>query len=97
MNHKHHDLIIAWAKGATIQLYSNSQQKWVDYTNGTNPMWLDNFNYRIKPKPDKENTYHVEWKDTSAPKWHQKTLHNLKLTFDGETGTLKKAEVINEA
>lgn len=27
-NHVHHDLIVAWAKGETIEFYNQSLEKW---------------------------------------------------------------------
>jgi hypothetical protein len=47
--HKHHDLIIQWAKGAEIE--------YVDYNgvweNAKTPSWSTCMEYRIKPKPPK--------------------------------------------
>lgn len=44
-HHKHHDQIVAWAKGATIQYFEDG---WHDITNNT-PSWFINDRYRIKP------------------------------------------------
>ena len=60
---------------------------------------LDVYDYRMKTesKSDSIYTYHVQWGPrTNTPHWHQSALHNLKLIFDGETGKLKSAEVIND-
>lgn len=47
-HHKHHDSIIAWAKGAIIQYYNEARNAWFDvYCN--NPLWSNSVRYRIKP------------------------------------------------
>ena len=98
--HKHHDMIVAWAKGATIQFRDPKiTTEWCTLSKHLVINWHDNCEYRIKPgsKPDRSNEYHVQWPlESPAPEWHQKALCNLLLTFDGETGVLKEAEVINE-
>jgi len=45
-HHKHHDLIIAWAKGAKIQSYIVCDG-WIDTPE--TPSWLLNVRYRVKP------------------------------------------------
>lgn len=98
--HKHHDLIVAWAKGAQIQFKIPNAGRLIHQWHDTpSPEWLPNLEYRIKPepKPDKKATYQVQWPDGQlSPRWHQKAMNNLQLTFDGETGKLKEAEVIDE-
>lgn len=93
--HKHADLIHAWAEGAEIQCLDSEDGEWVGYFDGAKPGWLDDHEYRIKPtpKPDVVQGWHVkqdfDYMRSSLP--HQ---CNLKLTFDGETGKLKSAEVL---
>ena len=98
--HKHAELIKAWADGAEIQFKSGGI--WHDYSEGDSPIWYPDNEYRIKPevKPDvvlftvaeKDvmDRLRVSFSDT------EKNLmsHNLKLTFDANTGELKSAEVI---
>ena len=48
--HVHHDLIIAWAKGAKIQYYSEDIGEWTN-TAKNNPSWHPDLEYRIKPAP----------------------------------------------
>lgn len=43
-HHKHHDLIIEYAKGAKIQYFIHGE--WRDIKN---PCWTENSEYRIKP------------------------------------------------
>jgi hypothetical protein len=92
--HKHAELIKAWADGAEIQYKLNGV--WYD---GFHDMsWLDNYEYRIKPepKPDVYTTHHF-WYDFEFKECQllmDSDVPNLKLTFDGETGELKSAEVL---
>lgn len=46
--HVHKDLIIAWANGAQIQFLSKVHYDWVDCIHP--PSWIDDTEYRIKPK-----------------------------------------------
>lgn len=46
--HKHKDLIIAWANGAEIERYSNESNCWVKTHK---PAWSEFSHYRIKPQP----------------------------------------------
>jgi len=92
--HKHYDIIVAWAAGKQIEYKSDGLSDWT--LTGPHPGWYENCQYRIKPapKPDRTQRYQVEWPHLAAsPKWHQKATLNLALTFDGETGVLKEAEV----
>lgn len=89
--HKHSELIKAWADGEEIQIFDFG--KWMDCT----PEWSETSRYRIKPlpKPDRAFTVRVE----ECPQ-NQRGVYfplkeeNLRLIFDGETGELKKAEII---
>ena len=93
--HKHAELIKAWADGATIEC--NDCGVWF-YAN--NPTWQENMEYRIKPEPKPDVCMSF-----SVVRVHNQTTQkqiscnpyqnsNLKLTFDGETGVLKSAEVL---
>ena len=89
--HKHRDLIIAWANGATIQTYLD-----IDYwCDDPYPEWDGEFVYRIKPepKPDQSRTMFVELHPKLDNAFNKP---NLKLTFDGETEKLKAVEIISE-
>lgn len=46
-HHKHHDLIIAWAKGAEIEFFSQIRKCWKDCPE---PLWCSDAIYRIKPE-----------------------------------------------
>lgn len=92
---KHADLIKAWADGAEIEYFSEMRQEWSDIET---PSWDETTKYRIKPepKPDFVEKYFASGYTKYggvrvAEHWERE---NLKLTFDGETGKLKAAEVI---
>ena len=93
--HKHAELIKAWADGAEIQII-NHVNKWVDLTK--EPQWDANYEYRIKPetKPDVVRYTHLHLHKNLRPLSIDpyNLIDNLKLTFDGETGKLKSAEVL---
>jgi hypothetical protein len=86
--HKHADLIKAWADGAEIQTYDGIEDVWVDIIG--NPAWTSE-RYRIKPEPKPDV---VQFWCASCEPLKRPLDNNLKLTFDGETGQLKSAEVI---
>jgi len=93
MRHKHADLICAWAKGAQIEYFSDVMNNWRDVCSRV--QWIDDVEYRIKPepKPDVVVQFHaVDYSVYSAMYFDR--IPNLKLTFDGETGELKSAEVL---
>lgn len=92
--HKHAALIKAWADGAEIEV-SMDGSHWSDCRGA--PAFNVNFKYRIKPepKPDLNFYYHID-SETHLPTFPMVPYYlNLKLTFDGETGKLKSAEVIS--
>jgi len=91
--HKHAELIKAWADGAEIQYRY--------YMNEENPDWNLDREYRIKPEPKPDV---VRYLNQLRPLFEEKkhweesdyeiTKTRIKLTFDGETGELKSAEVL---
>ena len=90
MRHKHADLIIEWANGAQIQHYSAIMCRWAD---DKNPKWDEETKFRIKPEPAPDVV--VRYGANKLALWIEPGGDtNLKLTFDGETGELKAAEVM---
>lgn len=92
--HKHKDLIIAWANGAIIEAWSPTENAW----NETSDPWWDVYTkYRIKPEPKPDLVMYAEATPNhiAGPADNRYTGDNLCLTFDGETGKLKAAEVLN--
>jgi hypothetical protein len=95
MKHKHYECIVAWAEGKQVQFCSDGGG-WFDCEPHTNLSLFPNFSldysYRIKPesKPDYYQQYWVD--ENGIP--YTSGVANLRLHFDGETGKLKKAEVL---
>jgi len=90
--HKHAEVIKAWADGAKIQ-GKEDDGVWVDIKC---PNW-DWDEYRIKPEPKPDTVQYIGI-DKYSMRWDSTNVAgrtNLKLTFDGETGKLKSAEVIS--
>ena len=96
---KHADLIKMWANGWDMQVFDERLHKWVDCPE---PMWSTISQYRRKPDPKPDTEYWLRTYEHSGGSIF--TPHvlsptevqpaNLKLTFDGETGKLKSAEVL---
>ena len=92
MIHKHAVEIIAWAGGAEIQYYDAIMCRWAD---DKNPKWLEDTKFRVKPEPKPDVIKKCDI-DSRLAIWDcdPRGNPNLKLTFDGETGELKSAEVM---
>lgn len=96
--HKHAELIKAWADGAEIQCKCWTGNEW--RTIQDTPQWHENRDYRIKPEPKPDVVFYVNAnldRAKSGEIYSTTTCHhcdNIKLTFDGETGKLKSAEVL---
>lgn len=51
--HKHYDMIVAWAAGETIESWSYTLNRWVEFTNKNSIEWnFEPSQYRIKPEPE---------------------------------------------
>ena len=91
--HVHAELIKAWADGAEIQ-FQTLNGEWIDVIDGESPSWFPSSCYRIKPQP-KPDIKQVWFVSPVMMMYNPLTLSpNLIVTFDGETGALKSAEVI---
>ena len=97
--HKHYETIVAWAEGKEIQwrLYGldGLDGVWRDRIELGVPAFSDGeIEWRIKPepKPDVVREYGLSYFDGIV--FNEESKRNLRLTFDGETGKLKQAEVI---
>ena len=88
--HKHADLIKAWADGAKVEVLDDGGLWQTDHF----PRFFPEWKYRIKP----EDVVLSGWIErTGAGSQFFAFNHpndNIKLTFDGETGELKAAEVL---
>ena len=103
MKHKHAELIHAWADGAKIEARYQKASGWTEWAEETGGFyWYQGgAEYRIKPepKPDVElyaivDNCNNHFASMSHANKIWTSLCNLKLTFDGETKTLKSAEVL---
>ena len=91
MKHKHAELIKAWADGSEIEVKVNG-----GWDNAKRPSWSEFTEYRIKPEPKPDVVYYANFRKNLVSAYHIEKLSNdnLRLTFDGETGELKSAEVL---
>lgn len=90
--HIYADLIHAWAEGAEIEMRFSDKEDWKTIDA---PMFNPRREYRIKPVP-KPDIIQEAW---IAPGRYGlvvcgEDIPNLRCTFDGETGKLKSAEII---
>lgn len=96
--HKHAELIKAWADGAEIQFRYNANIPWSNVIGVCG--WDKDCEFRIKPEPKPDSNLYYRAHDyvrsngASTVVWTGDNGANLKLTFDGETGKLKSAEVL---
>lgn len=100
--HKHAELIKAWADGAEIEFFESYSQQWKPI--GSEPCWFPSILFRIKPEPKPDLVYYGVFStlqtralpfelDACFTKF-QDDGDQIKITFDGETGKLKSAEVL---
>ena len=101
--HKHAELIKAWADGAEIER-KNYNGDW-ESCNDSMLIWSPSNEYRIKPEPNPDFVgYLLNWGNSKAQWCEFRVEQNnedgepirpqLKLTFDGKTGEIKSAEVL---
>ena len=94
--HKHYEVIVAYAEGHRIQYQSHVDGTWVDCSmGGLTPISSPEYRWRVKPEPRPDVTILANICRVS-PGSLALTLDspNICLTFDGETGKLKSAEVL---
>lgn len=78
---KHHDLIVAYALGASIQSRNMKplarQREWVDIPN---PSWYDTIEYRVKPEREypKTSLTRVELVEIHREAFHANSLNILE-------------------
>jgi hypothetical protein len=99
--HKYAEITIAWLNDQSIKLEYRlpNWDRWAVSSPqgfGMNPITHPLYEWRIKPEPKPDVVRLIDcWKDSLGLAFRVKTIaNNLKLTFDGETGKLKSAEVI---
>lgn len=99
--HKHAAVLRAIADGKEAQFLSvggGTGGGWYPLSSLTTPLSDPHLEWRIKPepKPDVVLFYRVTAQSNSYEVTRERTpMDNLRLTFDGETGKLKSAEVLS--
>ena len=90
--HKHAELIKAWADGAEIQ-HQGGDGNWYDSPSYPPQMiWYEGTNYRTKPEPKPDVVQYATARFNTIS--YRENQPNLQLTFNGETGKPKSAEVL---
>ena len=108
--HKHAELIKAWADGTEIEwVYATQGDGTKLWAAIPHPVWYESHEYRIKPEPKPDVVLYslvhrvvhhlpcspyASISSAYAQFPDPQNQANLKLTFDGETGELKDAEVL---
>lgn len=96
--HKHAEVAIAWLKDQAIKLeYKHLVWlRWERQRDDMNPLTHPLYEWRIKPEPKSDVVFHCHMGQRGFDALTERFISgdNLKLTFDGETGKLIKAEVL---
>lgn len=105
--HKHADILRAIADGTTVQYREGIGYVWYDRADDSNdrdPITHYYYDWRIKPEAKPDDVYFMALGNPSTcnnvttieglASKHLNMCDSLKLTFCGETGKLKSAEVI---
>jgi hypothetical protein len=93
--HIHAEVMIAWLNDQSIKLeYKHSAwSHWQPQDEEVTPITHPLYEWRIKPEP-KPNFIRYGFLSSVLGREVAENKDNIKLTFDGETGKLKSAEVI---
>lgn len=90
--HKHAAVLRAIADGKTVEYKGEGSGRWLVPNTGTNPITQEHLEWRIKPEPKPDVVlYRALGKAGDCRPFEGA---NICLTFDGETGKLKSAEVL---
>lgn len=93
--HKHSELIKAWADGAEIEVLDLVLNNWHE---DLCPTWNENRIYRIKPEPKPDVIRYASIGLYSDRTFYvhkfERNHSQIKLYFDGHTGVLKNVEMI---
>jgi len=100
--HKHAEILRAIADGKEVQYSRTEGSAWADYRKdgqGYDPLTNDTWSWRIKPERKPDVSFYARLELDNLPMrvkvmMPDPCMHNVQLTFDGETGALKSAEVL---
>jgi hypothetical protein len=96
--HIHAEAIKSWADGKKIE--SRAPYRW-DWQDAEFPSWAEDYLYRVKPELEPDFVAYVKvtaYKELAVNfdscSTTPRPADNLRLTFDGETQKLKRADII---
>lgn len=93
--HKHAEVIKAWADGAAIEVRGEfTDYQWWTFQADYVPSWSAKNEYRIKPEPKPDEIRYFKITAGANLIYAIKETANIKIIWDGETGKLKDAEVL---
>lgn len=102
--HKHADVLRAIADGKKVQWRDTPSGPWFDEAGTLTPIAHAHLEWRVKPEPKPDVVGYVCVNNNTESNYVKLSIaykcardlsrFNLRLTWDGETGKLKKAEVI---
>lgn len=103
--HKHADILRAIADGKEVQFKGEYSGEWLETNHvNLNPITHPALEWRVKPEPKPDVVHDIKvWLSGNANEQvvlicttvkRKARGSNLRLTWDGETGKLKAAEVI---
>jgi hypothetical protein len=90
----HYKERIAHAEGHEIQYRQDDQDTWEDTEE---PAWCEELQYRVKPETKPDVVVEANAERFNCMYYTSSEITNLRITFDGETGALKSAEVIQQS
>lgn len=91
--HKHAEVLRAIADGKEVQWYDARTAEW-GKPRGYTPLTYPELEWRVMPEPKPDVVESLFVMPLATGQTRNDIPHNLRLTFDGETGKLKNAEVL---
>jgi hypothetical protein len=94
MQHKHAEVIKAFVDGIECEGWLQYSEKWFSITILRDFDFYETVRIKPEPKPNIEEIVLASYGEDGLVIFNRAIPRNLKLTFDGETGKLKSAEVV---
>jgi len=94
MKHKHAEVLHAFVDGIECEGWLEYSEKWFSITTFKDFDTFEKVRIKPEPKPDTVLFGYVSKSDIVGLHKLTNSFDNIKLTYDGETGELKSAEVI---